>query len=220
MSAHRLPVFRSFAVLACVLGLTACGGILPKKEPMEILTPQVHVAPDPAWPQVTWQLSVGRPNTNDMLESRRLAVIPTPGRIEVYKGVAWDDSVPDIVQTAVVEAFEDSGRIVAVGRQASGLRNDFMLQLDLRNDEAVYHSAGAPPEVIVVVTAKLVDSAHSRAVASRTFRATATASSTEVHAVAQAFDEALATLTRELVGWTLANGQQARMDDASAAPKH
>jgi cholesterol transport system auxiliary component len=215
MSAHRPTLRHVFIPACCALALSACSSLLPSKEPMEILTSQVHVDPDPAWPQVTWQLSVGRPSTNDMLESRRLAVVPTPGRIQVYKGVTWDDSVPDLVQTALVEAFEDSGRIVAVGRQASGLRNDFLLQLDLRDDEAVYHSAGAPPEVLIVVNAKLVDSAHSRAVAIHTFRATATASSTEVHAVAGAFDSALASLSHDVVGWTLTSGQQARAGDAT-----
>lgn len=219
MSAHRLPAFLRLAALAGTLALSSCSGILPKAEPQEILTPQVHVAPDPAWPQVSWQLSVVRPNANDMLESRRLSVVPVPGRIQFYKGVSWDDTVPEIVQTAIVEAFEDSGKILAVGRQASGLRNDFSLQLDLRNDEAVYDTPAGPPEVVIVLNAKLVDSAHSRAVASRTFRATATASGTDVHLVARAFDAALASLAHDVVGWVLASGQQARMEEAAAAPK-
>ncbi|HEY2345198.1 MAG TPA: ABC-type transport auxiliary lipoprotein family protein [Xanthomonadaceae bacterium] len=219
MSAHRLVSLRLVAALAGTLALCSCSGILPKAEPMEILTPQVRVEPDPAWPQVRWQLSVGRPNANDMLESRRLSVIPTPGRIQFYKDVSWDDTVPEIVQSAIVEAFEDSGKIVAVGRQANGLRNDFSLQLDLRDDEAVYNTPGGPPEVVIVLNAKLVDSAHSRAVSSRTFRATATASTTNVHDVARAFDGALASLVHDLVGWTFANGQQARMEEPAVAPK-
>jgi cholesterol transport system auxiliary component len=118
MSAHRLHLRLAIVAAATAFALTACGGILPKKEPMEILQPQVQVAPDAAWPQANWQLSIPRPSANEMLDSRRMVVSPTPGRIEVYKGVAWYDQVPDIIQSATVAAFEDSGRIAAVGRQA------------------------------------------------------------------------------------------------------
>jgi cholesterol transport system auxiliary component len=213
MSAHLPNLRAALVATCCALALGACSVLFPKNEPMEILAPNVHVAPDPAWPQVKWQLSIGRPNANDLLESNRLAVVPTAGRIQVYQGVSWDDTVPNLVQTAAVEAFEDSGRILAVGRTSAGLHNDFLLQLDLRNDEAVYHTPAGPPEITVVINAKLVDSAHSRAVATRTFRATATASSTEVHAVARAFDSALSTLMHDLVDWTLASGQQAHLAD-------
>lgn len=212
-ASHR--ILRNLAIAACALALGACSAILPKDEPMEILQPQVQVTPDPSWPHVDWQLAVTRPSTNDMLDSRRMVVNPTPGRVEVYKGVAWNDTVPEVVQTAAIAAFEDSGKINAVGRQANGLHTDFALQFDLRDYQAVYHTPAGPPEITLVVSAKLVDFAGSRAVASRTFRATATASSTEVHAVARAFDTALGSLLHDVVGWTLVNGQQARADDAA-----
>jgi cholesterol transport system auxiliary component len=129
--------------------------------------------------------------------------------------VSWDDTVPDIVQAAAVEAFEDSGKIVAVGRQANGLRTDFELQLDLRDYEAVYHDANSPPVITMVLTAKLVDFTESRAVASHTFTENVTASSTAVPAVAQAFDSGLAALVHDVVGWTLETGQQARANDSA-----
>jgi len=213
MKAH-LPTLRHAVVAAAAaFALTACGAILPKNEPMEILQPQVQVTPDPAWPRANWQLAIPRPNANEMLDSRRLVVSPTAGRIEVYKGVAWFDQVPDIVQSSTVAAFEDSGKILAVGRQANGLRADFALQLDLRNDEAVYRTPAGPPEINLVVSARLIDFSGSRVIASRTFRSTATAAATDVHSVAHAFDAALGSFVHDLVGWTLVNGQQAHEAD-------
>ncbi len=213
MSAHSRTVLRTFVAIALTLPLIGCGGILPKKEPNRIIAPQVHVAPDPAWPQVAWQLTIARPTTNDMLDSRRMAVVPAPGQIQVYKGVAWDDTVPDIVQTAIVEAFEDSGKILAVGRQTGGLHADYTLQLDLRDYQAVYHDAGSPPDVTLTINAKLVDSTSTRAVASQTFREVVPASATSAPAVARAFDSALTSMVHDMVGWTLASGQQARIPD-------
>ena len=220
MSAHRYLIRNSIASLALLLPLVGCGGLLPKKEPQQIITPQVHVDPDPAWPHVDWQLTIARPSAGDMVDSRRMVVIPSPGRIEVYKGVSWDDTVPDIVQDTVVRAFEDSGKILAVGPQTAGLRTDYMLLLEVRDDQAVYRTAAAPPEVTLVVNAKLIDYTTSRAIASRTFRETVPASGTAVPAVARAFDDALGAFVHELVGWTFASGQQARAEAGKAASKH
>ena len=218
MSAHRHRIRNTIALIALTLSLAGCGGILPKKEPLQIIAPQVHVDPDPAWPQVAWELTVARPSTNEMLDSRRLVVVPAPGQIEVYKGVSWDETMPDIVQDAVVHAFEDSGKILSVGHQTAGLRTDFMLLIEIRDNQAVYRTPAAPPEVTLVVNAKLVDYANSRAVASRTFREVVPATATAVPAVAQAFDAALGALVHDLVGWTLASGQLAR--NAQGTSKH
>ncbi|MBS0575354.1 MAG: membrane integrity-associated transporter subunit PqiC [Proteobacteria bacterium] len=211
MSLRRRPLVTALALFAA-LGLSACGGILPKAQPMEILQPQVHVTPDPAWPQANWQLAVVRPRGNDMIETARLAVVPTPGRIEVYKGVAWSDSTPEIVQQAMIAAFEDSNRIAAVSRQGNGLRTDFLLQSDLRDYQAVYRTPAGPPEIVLTISVKLVDFASSRVVASRVFTQTQAAAATDAHAVAQAFDAALGNLLHDLVGWTLTQGNQARAD--------
>jgi len=220
MSALRHLARNTIAAFVLVLPLAGCGSLLPKSEPQQIITSQAHVDPDPAWPHVAWQLTVARPSTSDILDSRRMAVIPSPGRIEVYKGVSWDDTVPDILQDTVVHAFEDSGKILAVGHQTAGLHTDYLLLLELRDDQAVYRTAAAPPEVSLVVNAKLVDFATSRAVASRTFRETVPASGTAVPAVAQAFDSALGAFVHELVGWTLVSGQQAKVEADKAAAKH
>ena len=220
MSAPRHLIRNTIASLVLLLPLVGCGSLLPKSEPQQILTSQVHVDPDPAWPHVGWQLTVAQPIASDILDSRRMAVIPSPGRIEVYKGVSWDDTVPNIVQDTVVQAFEDSGKILAVGHQAAGLHTDFLLMLEIRDNQAVYRTPSAPPEVTLVVNAKLVDYATSRAVASRTFRETVPASGTAVPAVAQAFDTALGAFVHELVGWALDSGQQARAAADKAASKH
>ncbi len=220
MSAPRHLARNILASLALTLPLIGCGDILPKKDPLQMLTPQIHVDSDPAWPHVGWQLTVARPTSNEMLDSRRMVVIPAPGQIQVYKGVTWDDSVPDIVQVTVVHAFEDSGKILAVGHQTAGLRSDFMLQLDLRDDQAVYRTPAGPPEIDVTITAKLIEYSSSRVVASHTFHQSVPASGTGVPAVAQAFDNALGALVHDVVGWTLTSGQQAHLAAESAASKH
>jgi cholesterol transport system auxiliary component len=59
----------------------------------------------------------------------------------------------------------------------------------------------------------MVDFSGNRVIANRTFRSTTTAASTDVHAVARAFDATLGAFVHDLVGWTLVNGQQAHAAD-------
>ena len=215
MSMLRHQTLRLLAATALALPLFACG-ILPKKVSTQVFAPQVHVAPDPAWPQVAWQLAVARPSAIDMIDSRRIAVSPTAGQIQVYKGVAWDDTVPDIVQSALVETFEDSGRIAAVSRMIGGTHADYVLHTDLRDYQAVYKDPKGPPQVVVTIRARLTDAVSNRIVTSNTFHQEAPAVSTSVRDVAAAFDTALSATVHDVVGWTLAAAPPA----VTADPKH
>src|SRR3546814_15266921 len=43
-----------------------------------------------------------------------------------------------MIQTLIVHSFENSGRIVGIGREAVGLRSDFVLKTELRDFQAEY----------------------------------------------------------------------------------
>ncbi len=216
MSSPRL--LAALAAFALALTTAGCGGLIAKSTPVKVLIPQVHVAPDPSWPQVNWQLAIGRADTSDALDTRRLLVSPTPGVLQVYKGVEWDDPLPEIVQDTVAEAFQDSDRIIAVGHITSGLHADFTLQMDVRDFQAEYRDAAGPPVVVITINARLVDFSSSRVIASRTFREAMPAPSGATDAVVRTFNDAFAALVHDMVGWALVSGQEARAREA--AEKH
>mgnify|MGYP003345153382 CR=1 FL=1 len=49
------------------------------------------------------------------------------------------------MQTLIIESLENSGKIVAVGRESVGLRADYILQSDLREFQAELDSRGGAP---------------------------------------------------------------------------
>lgn len=196
---------RALAALVLLPGLAGCT-LLPDKEPLALYAPAAKVAPDPAWPAVSWQLQIPRPVAPELVDSPRIVVRPAPGELQVYKGAVWAQPAPDLVQDAVLHAFEDSGRIGGVARRGSGVAGDYELLLDLRRFESAY--AGATPRAEVEITAKLVAIRSNGVIANRTFQQSAPASGTAVGAVAQAFDVALASAAKEIVGWTLVEGQR------------
>ena len=110
-----------------------------------------------------------------------------------------------MAQTLMVESFENSGQIVAVGRQAIGLRSDYNLKTELREFQAEYleDQPNAAPVVRVRLNAKLIRQPRLSIVAGRNFEHVVQARSGEMAEIVAAFDEALGRVMKEIVGWTL-----------------
>ncbi|HBD20865.1 MAG TPA: ABC transporter [Arenimonas sp.] len=190
--------------LAAALSLAGCSIVGPTSE-VQIFAPRTAITADSAWPAVDWQLSVSTPDTHQLLDSTRIAVRPAPDRLQTYKGARWADSAPELLQTALVQAFEDSGRIAAVGR-FGGTRGDFGLFTELRAFETVY--SGGRPEVVVELQARLVALRGPGGVTAKRFRVVVPSEGEQIEPVVAAFGQAMTQLSQDVVGWTLVEGQR------------
>lgn len=202
MKPLRIPLCLSILVL----GLSGCSILgSEQRDPVTIYSPDVRVAPEADWPSVPWTLVIAKPTAARVVDSPRITVRPVPGELQVYRGVSWAQPATDLLQDAVQRTLEDSGRIGAVASADAGILGDYKLVMDLRRFEADY--AGATiPAAVVEVNAKLVYNRDQRVVASRTFLHRQPASSAEIAQVAGAFEQALGTATRDIVGWVLQTG--------------
>lgn len=201
----------SLIALALLAGC-AIGG--PKVE-VRIYDPAVAVAADPAWPAADVSISIATPQANALLDSDRIAVRPTPDRLQTYKGARWADTAPVMVQMALMEAFEDSGKIQAVSAWGGG-RGDFGLYTDLRAFETIYE--GGEPKVVMELQARLVKFGQGGGlVAAKRFRTEVAPAGADIEPVVDAFGEAMALLGADVVGWTLVEGERAF--SAKAAPE-
>jgi cholesterol transport system auxiliary component len=195
------------AALTCALlcGCSLLGG--GTRERTTIYAPDPRVSADPSWPTVPWQLTLSPATAARMIDSLRIAVRPTPGELQVYKGASWSKPPTQMLEDAILRALEDSGRIGAVARQGSGIDGDYKLAMDLRRFEADYAGA-AVPAATIEVNVKLLHPIDQQIAASRTFLVAVPASGTGVPEVAAAFDAALGDVTRQVAGWVLVAGQQ------------
>ncbi len=190
--------------IAVLGGCSVLGG--GSKDPVTIYAPAIRVQADAAWPSVDWQLVVSKPSAARVVDSPRINVRPTASELEVYKGATWSQPATDMIEEAVLRGFEDSGRITGVARTATGIRADYKLALDVRSFESDYQGQ-ATPNAVIEVNAKLIHVVDQRVVADRTFRQQQPVGSTDVPAVAAAFERGLQQLTTDVVGWTLQGGQ-------------
>ncbi|HXC55266.1 MAG TPA: ABC-type transport auxiliary lipoprotein family protein, partial [Rhizomicrobium sp.] len=178
--------------------------------PLYMLRP----TPPPAGggPRVAWQLSIVLPEAPESLDTDRIALVQPTSQMDYYANSSWQDRVPFLVQSALVEAFEASGRIAAVGLDTQGLKSDYLLLTEVRDFQARYDVADAPPTAVVRISAKLI-SVRGRAIAGTTVgHGEVAAGQNSVPSVVAAFNQALAMALGQIVDWTLSAPMPARTD--------
>lgn len=201
-------LLRRAAMAAVLVGLGGCLS-LDTPGPVAVYAPVFHVPAPASTTAVDWSLRIPLPNAGGLLESNDMAVRPEPSRLQNYKGARWAEPLPVLLQSAVLQTFEDSGQIGSVARAGVGVRGDVSLLLDIRHFEAVYpmpRTARSRPRVQVEIQAKLVAAAGGKVLAARTFRQEVDAEQVEVPAVVAAFERATTPLLTELRDWTLQSG--------------
>ena len=187
---------------AALLTLGGCGSLIgPSGPPPQIYRLEPNLSPASGGTSVSWQLAVARPNTTQTLDTERIALTRGPV-MDYYADAQWNDNVPRLVQSLLVEAFEKSGRIAAVAPESEGLHADYLLVTEIRNFEARYAGATGTPDVIVDIEAKLVDP-RGKVIGSLDARQTAPAGQNSIPAVVMAFDQAAAAAFAQIVTWTL-----------------
>lgn len=201
----RLPRRRlgAFAAAIMIVGVGGCG-ILPKvQEPLDLYTLSPKTTYGDPLPKVDWQLVVELPVADAAIDTPRIALSRNPFSIEYYAKAAWTDNAPAMVQTLLIESFESTHSIVAVGREAIGLRADYILKTDLREFQASYEGNDPIPTVVVRINAKLVQMPDRRITASQTVEERKKAAGSSFNDVINAFDEALGAAFKKIVVFTL-----------------
>ncbi len=198
---------RCGAVAFALFVLGACSGVLPGGGPpanLYTLTPKNTF--DDQLPRVPWQLVVEEPSAAGGLQVQSIALRTRAIELQYFAGARWTERAPRMVQTLLVESFENSGKIVAVGRQAIGLRSDFNLKTELREFQAEYANPNRPPVVHVRLSVRLIQQPRREIVASENFDAEVEAASTGMEDIILAFDDALGKVIRRTVEWSLQTG--------------
>ena len=190
---------------ALALLLASCAGNLlpgagndPPK--LYVLTPKSTFKTD--LPKVDWQLTIGVPNADAALNTQRIALRRNPVSLEYYARATWVETAPQMIQTLLVESFENSKKIVSIGRQSVTLRADYSLLTDLREFQAEYLGSG-PPRVRVRLKARMVRMPQREILALQTFEYLEQATDSSLEAVVVAFDSALGKTLKKIVEWSL-----------------
>lgn len=219
---HGAKAAAALALMA-VLGLAAaCDIALPgtgERSQLYVLTPKSTYPDD--LPKVDWQLLVEQTTSPAGLDTQRIAVAYSQIELDYFARSNWTDRAPEMVLRLMVESFENSGKIIAVGRDAIGLRSNILLKTELREFQAEYDrkpessraqggatGSGAGPQIRVRISAKLVKMPQRVIVASRIFEHIAPAEENTMESIVGAFDYGLGKTLKHIVVWTLTEGDK------------
>jgi cholesterol transport system auxiliary component len=117
------------------LGLIGCalaGGGRPPSTYDLVAPRSFAAAPRPA----AWQLAVYEPTAVHALETNRLMVRPQADQVSYYKGVAWSDRLPRLVQARIIQTFQNSGAVKAVSASTVSMLSRRSARLPDRCDGA------------------------------------------------------------------------------------
>jgi len=142
-------------------------------------------------------LSIGRPDLAPGLDTERIAVLK--GRqLDYYRGAQWGGRATEIVQTLMVESFEDQQLFRSVTTEQSRVSSDYVLDVSVRDFQAEYVSDNDAPTAHVTIVGRLIRVSDRQLV--QTFAATAQtrASDNRMSAVAAAFETSAQQVVLEL----------------------
>ena len=182
--------------------LAGCGSVLPMPPQPQLYLLNPASMP-PAGANVRWSLAVATPDSVAALDTTRIALIRSATMMDYYANAAWPDRAPLLIQRNLIEAFENSGRILSVARDTSGIPSDYVLESELRDFEARY-DGDAAPQVQVTIQTKMVKMPERTVTAIFTANQRAAAGANTVDAVVQAFNQASSAAIGQIVGWALA----------------
>jgi cholesterol transport system auxiliary component len=189
-------ISRRHLLLAGGAALGGCGVIPKVNNPVPLYTLSAVSEFGQSLPKVDWQLVVGTPVASADLNTTRIALTRSPGVIEYFANGAWADYAPILLQGKLIESFEVS-RAVSVGRDAVGLRPDYVLHSDLRDFQAEY--SGAVPTAHLRLSAKLVRMPDRRIVANILTEQKVPAAGNSLAEIVAAFDRAAGDAFEEVV---------------------
>lgn len=188
-----------FVLLAAAAALaTGCLGGL-KDLPPPPLAYRIEAPAIPAGAPLAADLRVVVSDVAPGLDGPGIAGRWPGSRLDYLAGARWADDLPRLVQAALVQSLQDSGRLRSVQGDLGRFRATHTLVVEVRRFEADY-TAGGLPVARVALAVSLGSEADRRVLASFTASAGEAATENRQSSVVAALDAAFARATGEMAG--------------------
>ncbi|NWJ26284.1 membrane integrity-associated transporter subunit PqiC [Rhizobium sp. RM] len=176
--------------------LAGCAGS-PKNDTFDL---SVSSAAETQGPSLkSRQLLIADPTALKALDSENIVVRLSGSEVQYLANSQWSDRLPRMVQSKLVEAFEDTGKLGGVGRPGQGLAIDYQVVTDIR----AFEIDTARNVANIEISVKLLNDRNGTVKAQEVFRAGARVSGSGNANLVKALDQAFASATRDIVSWTL-----------------
>lgn len=144
------------------------------------------------------QLVVPEPDVVGSVFSDEVAVVTPTGERSTAFQAKWPDTLSRVVQSRIVQSFENAGFLKTLGRQPEGLKVDYQLLIDLRSFQIV---TSETPTAEISFSAKIVGE-NGQILGAKLFNVSVPATITDEAGVSAALNRAFEKVVTDLVVWT------------------
>jgi cholesterol transport system auxiliary component len=162
---------------------------------------------------ITGQVLVAEPAAVQALSAQQILVRDETGTISFLGQAQWADNLPRLVQTRLIQTFENASSLKGVARPSSGAVADVQLISEIRSFQVATPSNLA----VVEISAKIVSDQSGRILNGRIFGARVPVAAVDGPNAARALDEALSSVMLDIVRWVSAQRLPSR-DEPKADP--
>jgi phospholipid/cholesterol/gamma-HCH transport system substrate-binding protein len=144
------------------------------------------------------QMSVPDVSAILVFDTQKILTRKSDGTYGNVDGGQWADNLPKLMQSRVLESFENAHQLKAVSRPYDQLQPQYRLELGIRNFQI---SLAQTPTAVVEFTARILDD-KGAVIGAKLFDATAPAKSTTAGDAVDALNAAFTNAAKQLVSWT------------------
>ena len=197
VSRERYQVYRKAAIILPLVAalLSGCGSA-PSNDTYDLSASVKATGPSVK----SRQILIPPPTALQALDSNQIVIRVSPSEIQYLSKSQWSDRLTRMVQSKLVEAFENTGKLGGVGVPGQGLAIDYQVVTDIRAFEV---TAGSPRLANVEISAKILNDRNGTVRAQNVFKATAAVSGAENRDFIEALDRAFAKVGAQIVDWSL-----------------
>jgi cholesterol transport system auxiliary component len=191
-------LFALVASLAACLLIGACFGGLKDEAPAPV-NYRISVPKLAAGESLAADIVVAVQATAPGLDSTGIAGRWPGSRIDYLAGARWPVKTPALIESALIEALQDSGRLRSVQGDFGRFSTSHTLMLEVRRFEADY-TGGEPPVAQVALAVTIGRQSDRSVLAAFTVAAEERATENRVSAVVAALDAAFQGAATEIAG--------------------
>ncbi|AYG59341.1 ABC-type transport auxiliary lipoprotein family protein [Rhizobium jaguaris] len=147
------------------------------------------------------QILIPQPTALQPLDGNQIVIRVSPREIQYLSKSQWSDKLSRIVQSKLVEAFENTGKLGGVGVPGQGLAIDYQIVTEIRAFEI--NAVAGQRSATVEIAVKILNDRAGTIKAQSVFRKVAPVSGGTNVDFVKGLDTAFAGVTAEIVDWTL-----------------
>ncbi|BCP53130.1 ABC transporter [Kaistia sp. 32K] len=146
------------------------------------------------------QVLVPEPFALQTLASQRI-VVTRGSLVAYYPNAQYPDTLPRVVQSRIIQAFEKSKSVRAIGRPGEGLSIDYQLLTNLRTFAFNVTPSGRFAEIELF--AQIMNDRNGKVVEAKVFEASVPVAEDTAPAAVAGLNAALDEVLKELVAWAV-----------------